>query len=149
MRGAACRAAARLLRAGHAVFAPVVHGHVLVGHGLPPGWDFWGRFDGVAEAVKFRQERATKQMGTLGSGNHMIEVCLDHSNAVWLMLHSGSRNIGKELAEYHIGVAQGLPHNQGLVDRDLAVFVLSGVSLTSTKLRQCVVGRQIAPQLGR
>ena len=39
------------------------------------------------------------------------------------MLHSGSRNIGKELAEHHIGVAQKLPHNQGLVDRDLAVFV--------------------------
>ncbi|MFF5131471.1 RtcB family protein [Streptomyces syringium] len=88
------------------------------------GWDdFWGRFDGVADAVKFRQERATKQMGTLGSGNHFIEFCLDESGAVWLMLHSGSRNIGKELAEYHIGQAQKLPHNQGLIDRDLAVFV--------------------------
>jgi tRNA-splicing ligase RtcB (3'-phosphate/5'-hydroxy nucleic acid ligase) len=94
-------------------------------HGLATGgWDdFWGRFDGVAEAVKFRLERAGKQMGTLGSGNHMIEFCLDQSGAVWLMLHSGSRNIGKELAEHHIGVAQKLPHNQGLVDRDLAVFV--------------------------
>jgi len=94
-------------------------------HGLPTaGWDdFWGRFDGVADAVKFRQERAVKQMGTLGSGNHMIETCLDESGSVWLMLHSGSRNIGKELAEHHIGVAQKLPHNQGLVDRDLAVFV--------------------------
>ncbi|CAM5227128.1 hypothetical protein SVIOM342S_10183 [Streptomyces violaceorubidus] len=46
-------------------------------HGLATaGWDgFWGRFDGVAEAVKFRHERAGKQMGTLGSGNHFIEVC--------------------------------------------------------------------------
>ncbi|MFE0508369.1 RtcB family protein [Streptomyces sp. NPDC058964] len=88
------------------------------------GWDdFWGRFDGVAESVRFRHERAEKQMGTLGSGNHMIEACLDGSGSVWLMLHSGSRNIGKELAEHHIGVAQKLPHNQGLVDRDLAVFV--------------------------
>ncbi|MFF4053098.1 RtcB family protein [Streptomyces sp. JL3001] len=88
------------------------------------GWDgFWGRFDGVAEAVKFREERATKQMGTLGSGNHFVEVCTDTTGSVWLMLHSGSRNIGKELAEFHIGVAQKLPHNQGLVDRDLAVFV--------------------------
>ncbi|MFD8043673.1 RtcB family protein [Streptomyces chartreusis] len=88
------------------------------------GWDgFWGRFEGVAEAVKFRQERATKQMGTLGSGNHFVEVCTDTTGSVWLMLHSGSRNIGKELAEFHIGVAQKLPHNQGLVDRDLAVFV--------------------------
>ncbi|MGV9227760.1 RtcB family protein [Streptomyces nigra] len=88
------------------------------------GWDaFWGRFGGIADAVKFREERATKQMGTLGSGNHMIEICLDQSGTVWLMLHSGSRNIGKELAEHHIGVAQKLPHNQGIVDRDLAVFV--------------------------
>ncbi|MFG3230122.1 RtcB family protein [Streptomyces antibioticus] len=88
------------------------------------GWDdFWGRFEGVAEAVRFRQERATKQMGTLGSGNHFIEVCTDTTGSVWLMLHSGSRNIGKELADFHIGVARDLPHNQGLVDRDLAVFV--------------------------
>ncbi|MER6460740.1 RtcB family protein [Streptomyces sp. NPDC001228] len=94
-------------------------------HGLATaGWgEFWGRFDGVADAVKFRQERAHQQMGTLGSGNHFVEVCTDTTGAVWLMLHSGSRNIGKELAEHHIGVAQKLPHNQGLVDRDLAVFV--------------------------
>jgi tRNA-splicing ligase RtcB len=88
------------------------------------GWDdFWGRFEGVADAVKFREERAAKQMGTLGSGNHLVETCTDSEGAVWLMLHSGSRNIGKELAEHHIGVAQKLPHNQGLVDRDLAVFI--------------------------
>ncbi|MBD9703118.1 RtcB family protein [Streptomyces caniscabiei] len=94
-------------------------------HGFTTGgWDgFWGRFDGVAEAVRFRRDRAEKQMGTLGSGNHMVEMCLDESNYVWLMLHSGSRNIGKELADFHIGVAQKLSHNQGLVDRDLAVFV--------------------------
>ncbi|MBT2384414.1 RtcB family protein [Streptomyces sp. ISL-11] len=94
-------------------------------HGVATaGWDdFWRRFDGVAEAVKFRQGRATKQMGTLGSGNHFIEFCLDETGSVWLMLHSGSRNIGKELAEYHIGQAQKLPHNQNLIDRDLAVFI--------------------------
>ncbi|UXX93866.1 RtcB family protein [Streptomyces sp. AD2-2] len=94
-------------------------------HGLATGgWDdFWGRFDGVADAVKFREDRATKQMGTLGGGNHLVETCTDSEGAVWLMLHSGSRNIGKELAEHHIGVAQKLPHNQGLVDRDLAVFI--------------------------
>ncbi|GAA4030795.1 RtcB family protein [Streptomyces plumbiresistens] len=94
-------------------------------HGFATGrWDdFWGRFDGVAEAVKFRHERAGKQMGTLGSGNHFVEVCTDTTGSVWLMLHSGSRNIGKELAEHHIGIAQKLPHNQGLIDRDLAVFI--------------------------
>lgn len=94
-------------------------------HGFPTaGWDdFWGRFDGVADAVKFRRGRATQQMGTLGGGNHYIELLFDSGGSVWLTLHSGSRNIGKELAEYHIGEAQKLSHNQGLVDRDLAVFI--------------------------
>ncbi|CAL9463293.1 RNA-splicing ligase RtcB [Streptomyces sp. enrichment culture] len=94
-------------------------------HGLATaGWDdFWNRFDRVAEAVHYRKGRAATQMGTLGQGNHFVEVCTDTSGFVWLMLHSGSRNIGKELAEYHIGIAQKLPHNQNLVDRDLAVFV--------------------------
>ncbi|MBV2354981.1 RtcB family protein [Streptomyces sp. J2-1] len=94
-------------------------------HGLATaGWDsFWARFQGVADAVKFREGRAVSQMGTLGAGNHFIEVCVDSDGVVWLMLHSGSRNIGKELAEHHIGIAQKLPHNQDLIDRDLAVFV--------------------------
>ncbi|GAB2735808.1 RtcB family protein [Kitasatospora kifunensis] len=88
------------------------------------GWgDFWDRFEGVAPEVKWRRERAMQQMGTLGSGNHFVEVCLDKSGSVWLMLHSGSRNIGKELAEHHMTVARSLPHNQGIVDRDLAVFI--------------------------
>ncbi|MFE4675112.1 RtcB family protein [Streptomyces sp. NPDC056723] len=102
--------------------APVDPGRL---HGFGAGaWDdFWGRFEGVADAVKFREERAVKQMGTLGSGNHFWEFCLDTDNSVWVMLHSGSRNIGKELADHHIGVAQKLSHNQGLVDRDLAVFI--------------------------
>ncbi|MFI9274747.1 RtcB family protein [Kitasatospora sp. NPDC052896] len=94
-------------------------------HGLPTsGWDdFWDRFDAVAPEVRWRRERALQQMGTLGSGNHFIEFCLDTDGSVWLMLHSGSRNIGKELAEHHMTVARSLPHNQGLPDRDLAVFI--------------------------
>jgi tRNA-splicing ligase RtcB len=95
----------------------------LHGFGVAAWDDFWGRFEGIADAVKFREERAAKQMGTLGSGNHFWEFCLDTDNSVWVMLHSGSRNIGKELADHHIGVAQKLAHNQGLVDRDLAVFI--------------------------
>ncbi len=90
----------------------------------PAGYgDLWERFDYLADAVKFRHERATKQLGTLGSGNHFVEFCLDESGSVWLMLHSGSRGIGNELASHHIGIARGLSHNQGLVDRDLAVFL--------------------------
>ena len=84
---------------------------------------FWTGFDGLAPAVKARRARAQAQLGTLGSGNHFIEFCLDTENRVWLMLHSGSRNIGKELAEHHINVARSLGHNQDLVDRDLAVFI--------------------------
>lgn len=53
-------------------------------------------------------ERANQQLGTLGGGNHFIEVCLDTNGIVWIMLHSGSRNIGKELAELHISKAKGL-----------------------------------------
>ncbi|HET9171689.1 MAG TPA: RtcB family protein [Actinospica sp.] len=84
---------------------------------------FWNDFDSLAPAVHARRGRALGQMGTLGSGNHFIELCLDTDDRVWLMLHSGSRNVGKELADHHIGIARGLKHNQGLVDRDLAVFL--------------------------
>ncbi|MFD6992817.1 RtcB family protein [Streptomyces sp. NPDC059943] len=101
-----------------------MHDDLVEPDSIGAGWDdFWTRFDGIAEAVKFRQQRAVRQMGTLGSGNHFVEFCLDSTGSVWLMLHSGSRNIGNELAGFHIGVAQGLPHNQDLIDRDLAVFV--------------------------
>uniref|UniRef100_UPI0003634B04 RtcB family protein n=1 Tax=Nocardiopsis lucentensis TaxID=53441 RepID=UPI0003634B04 len=88
------------------------------------GWDrFWSGFDDLAEAVHPRLTKARRQMGSLGGGNHFLEVCLDDDGAVWLVLHSGSRNIGKELADHHIGRARSLAHNQGLVDRDLAVFL--------------------------
>jgi tRNA-splicing ligase RtcB len=64
------------------------------------------------------------QMGTLGSGNHFIEVCLDESDGVWVMLHSGSRGIGNALAAYFIELARQdmerwMIH---LPDRDLAYF---------------------------
>jgi tRNA-splicing ligase RtcB len=84
---------------------------------------FWNGFDDLHVGVDQLRTRAGKQLGTLGGGNHFIEVCLDTSKQVWLMLHSGSRNIGKELAERHIKVARELPHNADLPDRDLAVFL--------------------------
>ncbi|MFI7617993.1 RtcB family protein [Nonomuraea terrae] len=98
-------------------------------HGMKTsGWaEFWKGFDDLAPAVHARRERAEAQMGSLGGGNHFLEVCADDEGSVWIVLHSGSRNIGKELAEHHIGVARKLSHNQGLVDRDLAVF-LAGTS---------------------
>ena len=77
----------------------------------------------LTERVQDRLGNARKQMGTLGGGNHFIELCLDTEQKVWLMLHSGSRNIGKTLAEIHIGRARKLAHNASLPDRDLAVFL--------------------------
>lgn len=63
------------------------------------------------------------QCGSLGGGNHYIELCLDTEQNVSMMLHSGSRNIGKELAEYHITIARKLSHNLSIPDPDLAVFL--------------------------
>jgi tRNA-splicing ligase RtcB len=67
--------------------------------------------------------RASQQLGTLGGGNHFIEVCIDGQEHVWLMLHSGSRRIGAALAAHHMAVAQKLGHNRALADRDLASFL--------------------------
>lgn len=83
----------------------------------------WDRFSGLHEGVSKLEDRARKQLGSLGGGNHFIELCVDETDQVWLQLHSGSRNIGKELAEKHISVAKGLDHNLTLPDRDLAVFL--------------------------
>jgi tRNA-splicing ligase RtcB (3'-phosphate/5'-hydroxy nucleic acid ligase) len=48
------------------------------------------------------------QLGTLGSGNHFIEVCLDEEDRVWVFLHSGSRGVGNKIAQHHVKVAQKL-----------------------------------------
>lgn len=62
------------------------------------------------------------QLGSLGSGNHFIEVCLDESDQVWLVLHSGSRGVGNRVADSHIKTAQRLMQaaRVPLPDRDLA-----------------------------
>jgi tRNA-splicing ligase RtcB len=63
-------------------------------------------------------------LGTLGSCNHFIEICLDETDQVWVVLHSGSRGIGNRLATKHIKIAQRLMDEQAveLKDRDLAFF---------------------------
>jgi tRNA-splicing ligase RtcB (3'-phosphate/5'-hydroxy nucleic acid ligase) len=65
------------------------------------------------------------QLGTLGSGNHFIEVSLDETDAVWLFLHSGSRGVGNKIAMKHIKVAQAQMEKWWieLPDRDLAYLV--------------------------
>lgn len=119
--------------------------------------DLMNRFKELTPRVWDVEGRAINQLGTLGGGNHFIELCVDtgicdycegfgyvqiEENGdfmndlcklckgskviepkVWLMLHSGSRNIGKSLAEYHMARAKQLKHNEALQDRALAVFL--------------------------
>lgn len=62
------------------------------------------------------------QLGTLGSGNHFIELSLDQNDELWVVLHSGSRGIGNKLAEKHIKIAQKMMDSMfiTLADKDLA-----------------------------
>ncbi len=67
-------------------------------HGFPKGLES-GAFD--AEQVKRMRKKIKPQFGTLGAGNHFVEVCEDDEGTVWLLLHSGSRGIGNMLATGH------------------------------------------------
>jgi tRNA-splicing ligase RtcB (3'-phosphate/5'-hydroxy nucleic acid ligase) len=91
--------------------------------------------------------RVQLQLGTLGGGNHFVEVCLDTEGAVWLMLHSGSRFIGAALAELHMARAARLLHNRALPDPELAVF-LAGTE-TFTAYRRALTWAQTYAALNR
>jgi tRNA-splicing ligase RtcB len=87
----------------------------------------WGElkdeFDVIcAKTPKLRHTNNYKHLGTLGTGNHFIEVCLDEQDAVWLMLHSGSRGVGNAIGTHFIELAQQdmRTHLANLPDRDLA-----------------------------
>jgi tRNA-splicing ligase RtcB (3'-phosphate/5'-hydroxy nucleic acid ligase) len=88
-------------------------------------WQGWQDFTQLHEGVSHLETKALKQMGSLGGGNHFIEVCVDTKDQVWLMLHSGSRGIGNMLAQRHIATGQNLAKMAGetLPDKDLAYFV--------------------------
>lgn len=60
----------------------------------------------IAKMAKDPQDKVMKQCGTLGGGNHFIELCLDENNDVWVMLHSGSRGIGNMIGRYFIEKAK-------------------------------------------
>jgi RNA-splicing ligase RtcB len=102
---------------------------------VPAGLGKWHAEATVASAAWFElnppgrplgelERRARDQFGTLGSGNHFFEVCLDESDDVWLVLHSGSRGVGNQLATRHIDTAKGLAEalELQLEDPDLAYF---------------------------
>lgn len=88
-------------------------------------WQGWQDFKQLHPGVQDLELKAQQQMGSLGGGNHFIEVCLDTENQVWLMLHSGSRNIGNKLAQCHINTGKKLAKltQTHLNDPDLAYFV--------------------------
>ena len=60
----------------------------------------------IEKMVKNSEEKAYRQLGSLGGGNHFVEICLDENNDVWIMLHSGSRGIGNAIGRYFIELAQ-------------------------------------------
>ena len=86
-------------------------------------WAGWAEFGELHPGIQDRKRKAMKQLGSLGGGNHFIEVCLDTDDNVWLMLHSGSRNIGNEVATRHIATAKSLHDLNTLPAADLAYFV--------------------------
>jgi tRNA-splicing ligase RtcB len=79
----------------------------------------------ATELTDKQRATAAAQFGSLGAGNHFVEVCLDERDQVWVVLHSGSRGIGNQLATQHIEGARGLMAKYfiDLEDRDLAYFV--------------------------
>ena len=101
------------------------------GHGAP-AWTLRALSGGLERIVKkhpglLKMQRNAdttwaRQLGTLGGGNHFIELCLDEQQDVWLMLHSGSRGIGNIIGRYFIELARKDmgQHLANLPDRDLA-----------------------------
>ena len=82
-------------------------------------------FPDTSEWGKDWEKKALTQFGSLGSGNHFVEVCLDEIDRVWVVLHSGSRGIGNVAANKHIDGAKGLMKQMfvNLPDPDLAYLV--------------------------
>jgi tRNA-splicing ligase RtcB len=78
-----------------------------------------------SELAGAQSAKVLKQFGTLGSGNHFVEVCVDERARVWIVLHSGSRGIGNQLAQMHIAKARRLAKDLELrlEDPDLAYFL--------------------------
>jgi tRNA-splicing ligase RtcB len=95
----------------------------------PPVDAGWARLKGEFDQLcrkwpKLRNTNNYKHLGTLGSGNHFIEICLDEEGFVWLMLHSGSRGVGNAIGTHFIELAKQdmRQHMLNLPDQDLAYF---------------------------
>ncbi|NIF17981.1 RtcB family protein [Pantoea sp. Cy-639] len=119
-----------------AIEKAVPHGKTF-GHRDQGAWDnvpsqadqMWsglaGRFKAITDKYPRLEKTNNRQhLGTLGGGNHFIEVCLDEADRVWFMLHSGSRGVGNAIGNLFIELAQAdmRQHMVNLPDRDLAYF---------------------------
>jgi tRNA-splicing ligase RtcB (3'-phosphate/5'-hydroxy nucleic acid ligase) len=114
-----------------------------VPHGRAPGArdpGAWGKIPGAVDTAweqlepeftelcrdypKLEKTNHRNHLGTLGTGNHFIEVCLDEEGFVWFMLHSGSRGVGNAIGTMFIELAKqdAMRNNANLPDRDLAYF---------------------------
>ena len=89
----------------------------------------WATLSGRYDAIRARHPKLGKgndasHLGTLGTGNHFIEICLDEAGKVWVMLHSGSRGVGNRIGSYFIELAKEDMRTWkiNLPDRDLAYF---------------------------
>jgi tRNA-splicing ligase RtcB len=114
--------------------------HASIEHRIPVGFgrhshlpathaDAWTRLLPRWTAIRERHPKADArepetQLGTLGTGNHFIEVCLDETDRVWVMLHSGSRGVGNRIGSYFIELAKNdmRVHVENLPDKNLAYF---------------------------
>lgn len=79
-------------------------------------------------AIEMKESKVVEQLGTLGGGNHFIELCLDTEGAVWIMLHSGSRGTGNIIGRHFIGKAKEQMEQMRITlpDPDLAYLVEGG-----------------------
>lgn len=88
-----------------------------------------------------------RQLGSLGGGNHFIELCLDERDRVWMFLHSGSRGVGNKIAQKHIKIAQRLMDQwwwtDRLPNRDLA-FLPQGTREFACYLRELAWAQRFA-----
>jgi tRNA-splicing ligase RtcB len=99
--------------------------HARVGRPLNDRLDvIVGKHGGIMKMQQKFAQTWICQLGTLGGGNHFIEICLDEEQRVWIMLHSGSRGIGNVIGRYFIAAARKdmQRHQIHLPDKDLSYF---------------------------
>jgi len=101
-------------------------------NGINPRLGLFTRFTELSKEfseIEMKEAKVENQLGTLGGGNHFIEVCLDEKGCVWVMLHSGSRGTGNIIGRHFIGKAKEQMERMHitLADPDLAYLVEDGM----------------------